>query len=199
MLILFALFLGALLNILVAGICAQFSQRPICTIAVARKVAIDKIMKEANPTPPIWPEFTVTGRGVTIVGRYPAIGGPYDERAAIVVHLSAGWPMRSMSAETAYNGQWTDPSPRLQLFDKPGPLGNLIGREMPLTPAWPDFAVNTLFYAAMCGFVIVPGLVRAAVRRHRHQCAACGYPIGTSPVCTECGRPVKSIAGGRRI
>ena len=37
-----------------------------------------------------------------------------------------------------------------------------------------------------------------AIRQHRIEerirsslCAACGYPIGTNAVCTECGRPVK--------
>ena len=44
--------------------------------------------------------------------------------------------------------------------------------------------------------VVVLILTLAAIWRiffppaKRGQCPACGYPIGTSPVCTECGKPV---------
>ena len=59
---------------------------------------------------------------------------------------------------------------------------------LPLRPLWPGFAINTLFYAGVlwvlfCG----PFSLRRMIRRRRGQCPACAYPIGKSPVCTECG------------
>jgi len=61
---------------------------------------------------------------------------------------------------------------------------------IPLRPLWPGFAVNTLFYAGVlwvlfCG----PFALRRMIRRRRGQCPHCAYPIGQSPVCTECGAP----------
>lgn len=179
------------INIFVAGLSAQFSQRPICTVKNSQDVAIDKIFKEPNPTQPIWPEFTVAGKGVTISGRYPEAGGRFNDQTMIVVNLSAGWPFRALTTETAHNGKWTDPSPRLELFSRPGPRGNYITRELPLTPVWWGFAGNTLLYAFVIWVLMGgPRKLRLLVRRHRHQCPACGYPIGTSPVCTECGTPL---------
>ena len=29
----------------------------------------------------------------------------------------------------------------------------------------------------------------------RGLCPACSYPVGTSPLCTECGKPVRPRAG----
>jgi hypothetical protein len=62
---------------------------------------------------------------------------------------------------------------------------------LPLKPRPLAFAVNTAFYATLawllCGG---PASIRRAWRTRNHQCAACAYPIGTSPVCPECGNPV---------
>jgi hypothetical protein len=61
------------------------------------------------------------------------------------------------------------------------------------TPLWPGFAVNTLFYAAIlwlliCGlFALRRFALRRFARVRRGLCPACAYPIGESPVCTECG------------
>ena len=56
------------------------------------------------------------------------------------------------------------------------------------------FAINTLFYAGVlwvlfCG----PFALRRMIRRRRGQCPACAYPIGQSPVCTECGAPHAAV------
>jgi hypothetical protein len=62
---------------------------------------------------------------------------------------------------------------------------------MPLRPLWPGFAINTIFYAAiLLALFFAPGSVRRMIRRRRGLCPACAYPVGTSPVCTECGKPV---------
>jgi len=59
---------------------------------------------------------------------------------------------------------------------------------IPFDPLWPGFAVNTLFYAGVLWVLFAgPFALRRKIRRRRGRCAACAYPIGQSPVCTECG------------
>jgi hypothetical protein len=62
---------------------------------------------------------------------------------------------------------------------------------LPLRPLWPGFAVNTLFYAGVLWMLFCgPFALRRMIRRRRGRCAHCNYPIGQSPVCTECGADV---------
>ena len=62
---------------------------------------------------------------------------------------------------------------------------------LPWHPLWPGFAVNTVFYAAMLWLLFAaPFRFRRYRRIKRGLCPACAYPIGTSDVCTECGKPV---------
>ena len=65
---------------------------------------------------------------------------------------------------------------------------------LPLRPLWLGFAGNTAAYAVgVCVVARLPRAVRRAVRRSRGSCVVCGYPVGVSPVCTECGRPVRVV------
>ncbi len=41
--------------------------------------------------------------------------------------------------------------------------------------------------ALLIGAFFVRPLVRRQARRRRGLCVVCGYPVGTSTVCTECG------------
>jgi hypothetical protein len=62
---------------------------------------------------------------------------------------------------------------------------------LPIGVLWPGFAINTIFYAAILGVLFfAPGELRQTIRRRRGLCPACAYPIGASPVCTECGAAV---------
>lgn len=66
--------------------------------------------------------------------------------------------------------------------------------QMPLTPIWPGFIVNTLFYAVVLWLLfIAPFEARRMFRRRRALCEKCAYPIGASPVCTECGAAVRAL------
>jgi hypothetical protein len=65
---------------------------------------------------------------------------------------------------------------------------------LPIGVDWMGSALNTLFYAAILWLLfITPGKVRRFIRIRRGLCPACAYPIGTSQVCTECGKPVKAL------
>lgn len=67
---------------------------------------------------------------------------------------------------------------------------------LPVRPVWPGFAVNTLLFSALA-YVPVGVLfwARRRARRLRGQCGACGYPVGVSAVCTECGSPLPMARG----
>ena len=93
----------------------------------------------------------------------------------------SGWPGRSFIGEKRIPGDdggswlrynWTD-----------------FNHSVPLRPLWPGFALNTVFYALLLWpLLAAPGIVRRRRRLKRGLCPACAYPIGTSPVCTECGK-----------
>jgi hypothetical protein len=115
-----------------------------------------------------------------------------------------GWPLYSMKCRWDY-GTMLTVTPRedrvaggirLSQFDGLGDSGYMVyDRALPLRPIWPGFAINTIFYAAilwlLCATPRIPGFVRRGIRARRGQCPACAYPIGSSDVCTECGRPLR--------
>ncbi len=72
-------------------------------------------------------------------------------------------------------------------------------RALPLTPVWPGFAINTIFYAAILWLLALgPFTARRMIRRKRGLCIKCGYDMrghsggggisgGGREVCPECG------------
>jgi hypothetical protein len=80
-------------------------------------------------------------------------------------------------------------------FDVSNKFGTSIKgevRRLPLTPLWPGFTINTLFYAAILWLLFAaPFALRRMRRIKRGLCPVCAYPVGASPVCTECGKPVR--------
>ena len=89
------------------------------------------------------------------------------------ITINAGWPMYALKRDWPSEQFGADRSVR--------------GLREPI---WPGFAVNTLFYAGVLWVVFAgPLALRRMIRRRRGQCPTCAYPIGQSPVCTECGTP----------
>lgn len=108
----------------------------------------------------------------------------------------AGWPMRSMrcrlenllgvpssrsmartGAVTIHSGIW------LESTNQPPSR-----RALPLEPIWFGFLVNTMFYAVLIAAMGIGVLrFRHWNRLRRGLCPGCTYPIGISPICTECG------------
>ncbi len=69
--------------------------------------------------------------------------------------------------------------------------------DLPLQPAWPGFAINMVFYGAILWLLFAALIaIRRRRRAKRGLCPACAYPVGTSAVCTECGR---NIATSRQV
>lgn len=66
---------------------------------------------------------------------------------------------------------------------------------LPLRPIIPGFAADAAIYTflAMTLFEL-PAAIRRLIRRRRGRCPRCGYPIGASPLCSECGQAVRPLA-----
>lgn len=116
-----------------------------------------------------------------------------------------GWPFRSMQWKnsTIFDGQQYQPPPIgkasimlpvwLETFSSVRTHGLPARRQLPIEPIWLGFAINSLLFAASLWAILRGwGVLRRFVRDKRGQCPNCGYPVGTSPVCTECGQPVAS-------
>ena len=104
----------------------------------------------------------------------------------------SGLPIRSLKWEATRSdgyllvitgGWWIGES---SLYER---LSMIYSKRLPLIPIWPGFAVNTIFYGAII-WLLIPGpfALRRLIRRRRGLCPACGYPVGESDVCSECGR-----------
>ena len=71
-------------------------------------------------------------------------------------------------------------------------LLNAGEHQLPYSPLWPGFALDTAFYGTLA-FLLwsAPGFVRRRVRKRRGLCVGCGYDLrgaaGGGP-CPECGR-----------
>ncbi len=111
----------------------------------------------------------------------------------------AGWPIHSLWGSTWFR---TDaPATRDEIVEYHHHAAMLVGSNhtltslmmdqslVPFAPLWPGFALNSVFYATFL-WLLVPGpfALRRFIRRKRGQCPACGYPVGDSAVCSECGK-----------
>ena len=131
---------------------------------------------------------------------YPPTVTVFPRQPEVVVS-SAGWPLRSLRSRTYLGpkqyhyalalggGQrgehlihaipFTGTPFQQHAF---GPLG------LPCMPAWPGFVVNSVLYALLITLVFMSG---RTLRRRRTGCSSCGYPIGHSDRCSECGALVE--------
>jgi len=122
---------------------------------------------------------------------------PFEPR---VEQIWVGWPMRSLYGAlwSSFKDNNTGIAEPIHVYSESlaAPWrGNHAGVRyvLPLTPLWPGFAVNTLFYAGVLWLLwATPFALRRIIRQRRGLCPACAYPIGTSRVCTECGQGVRS-------
>lgn len=117
-----------------------------------------------------------------------------------LVRIEAGWPMPALTGSFWTMGsrlnsriQQSIPIPIRLVYPSNTRATADDCTLVPILPLWPGFAINTLLYAATLWLLFAgPFALRRAIRRRRGLCIACGYPIGSSPVCTECGAAVTS-------
>lgn len=105
-------------------------------------------------------------------------------------HMRAGFPLRAFEAQ-----RWADFTPvpygnPPTTIDRGAWIVRRSGADylIPIGPIWLGLICNSLFYAGITLFGFsAAGWYRGTRRARRGLCPACGYPRGTSPVCTECG------------
>lgn len=155
-----------------------------------------------------WPQ---SGFGLTADGGEIS-GGTKKQQWALI----AGWPFRCLFYEqhrTALNASWASVAPfapptswREGLTipqwipwcsrERPGWANlNAIPEVcyLPVRPLWNGFVGNLLFYTVLLwSLSLAAGALSRLWRRHRRLCELCGYPRGTSPVCTECGAHLRT-------
>lgn len=97
--------------------------------------------------------------------------------------VALGWPAFSIRGD--YFGSWSDAANNP--FPSEARMSHLF-QLMALPVWWPGFLINWFLYALLLiAAVRGPGMIRRFVRVRRNRCVACGYPRGTSAVCSECG------------
>jgi hypothetical protein len=112
---------------------------------------------------------------------------PPRGRTPIYLRAEVGWPLKSLFSERIR------PNPRplnapfvhhsgIVVFDDSG------RHVLPFGVLPTGFAGNTIIYG-LPAWVLFTGAVITCrtIRRRRGLCGKCAYPIGVSPVCTECG------------
>jgi len=110
---------------------------------------------------------------------------------------------RAESAGATYNAiAWDRPSSICEGVAIPdwipGTQFSRMTRYLPTRVLWPGFAVNTIFYASILWLLLAgPCALRRRLRARHGQCQNCGYPIGVSPVCTECGEAISASSATR--
>ena len=117
----------------------------------------------------------------------PPNEGDYEQRA--VWEDARGWPLVCLLSYSADFGGRVKFPWALDVGGTQGPMG--LPRVLPLRPILMGNVVNTVSFAAgLWAIVLGPGTLRRFIRRRRHLCPACGYPVGESKLCTECGGEV---------
>jgi hypothetical protein len=121
-----------------------------------------------------------------------------------LVRIQTGWPLKTVEACGLGEGQGDDIGPagpaqsninRIGAFVLPAGVDRWSIRSgvwLPYLPIGYGALINTIFYAAIVWLLVrSPIEARRRFRQWRGLCARCGYPIGGSPVCTECGAAIK--------
>ncbi|MEK6700948.1 MAG: hypothetical protein AABZ53_01695, partial [Planctomycetota bacterium] len=66
----------------------------------------------------------------------------------------------------------------------------------PLRPIWSGLIIDSTLYAGLLfGAYAFVGFTIRARRMRRGVCVRCQYPVGISPVCTECGMSIPKRGG----
>jgi hypothetical protein len=112
-----------------------------------------------------------------------------DEQHRAVWEDARGWPLVCLVSYCHDFGGRVERPWSIDLGE-PQAVANLP-RVLPLRPILDRFAIDAVFFAVVLWAITLgPAAVRRFVRRRRHRCPACGYPVGESDRCTECGAAV---------
>ena len=122
-------------------------------------------------------------------------------RSATSLAVLSGWPLSTLSATTRIpdsilpRASWMNGVEVPASFHPASVAGQgrfaqfpTIRRPLPLRIEWSGAILGSLFWAAAMG---LPLMVARYIRRYRRlihaKCPACGYPLGATATCSECG------------
>jgi len=159
------------------------------------------------PFDSMWVGMAFHGRGAEFLeisiesSEREDIVGPRLSMMPCLNLIRAGWPCLGLEGWILEDGTPGRPAFLPSIHYAIGLPNNYVNasrlsmqRVLPLKPMWPGLLKNWVFWTAAVVMIwMIPWTARRIVRRIRHRCAACGYPVGTSPVCTECGRRVTAM------
>ncbi len=198
--LLFLLFLGAIVNVSVAWAACLITTHPATVPPGFR-------MEGGGPwRVPFTTDWTgdvraVASRyGLRIDQHYGLIQNPPVNKTMFNI-WRAGWPFHSMTWLEPHAAPWASLSwggfgEAWRHGIWPGAVHEAGARmepwrRLPLRPEWPGFAANTIAFAGLWWVALFGTREwRRSRRRRVGRCIQCGYPIGVSDVCTECGNPV---------
>ena len=203
------LLVGALLNVCIAWALQLWGKQPIPdpenisghlgTLGPSERSSWARASGQGWPERPnvVWVQEFVGGRFTDLFAQSPEVdstGLTEDEHLELirtqfsytVEIVERGWPARTVSMERWYE------------FHYPGPFQwqcngyPVAGRYIPIRLLWGGFVANTVVYAAFfAAAVAAPFLAVRFLRARRGCCLNCGYPVGDSSQCPECGQPVR--------
>jgi hypothetical protein len=194
---------GAIINIAVAWGCALWANDPSHHEA-ANDADVTREWPEAAPLS--WTdEALVVSNSNWAITEITAVGGVRISTAVIarMYILEAGIPWRALNrivCQDEWAGESLDAVARhepttwkegMAVPERLDWLDRQFRGVLPVLPIWPGFAINTIVYAGILWLLFAaPFVVRRRRRIKRGLCPTCAYPIGSSDLCTECGRPV---------
>ena len=206
--ILGVLFAGMTVNVLLAWACVLWS--PLSPFDSNYKHAVVLSFAPKNPgIDETWylPEDVLHGFGVQFMDGfldyrvYPRNMNHNIRRQ--IGRIRAGFPLLSVEAQVNHDhmgpgypvppARFAHAKPRsndgILLPNQSVSMGYFgLPKALPLRPMWLCFVINSLLYAAI---LAAPMVIRRYSRFRRRLCLRCGYPIGQSAVCTECGQLIK--------
>jgi hypothetical protein len=223
LLLLLCLVLGASSNVLVAWIAAARSEQLMYERDDERPATAEDLpgyLATFWPPPVRYREAVGLGFGVSMDEMVCTEISPasYDDQLfawnegpmrAILIRVRFGWPMRSMSFDSyglqgelskESKGEFFDRCERAagmrawRQFPKWTPISPRSRRGVPRAILPLGFVANTAGFSTVFAFLLGIRSIRNWIRRNRGLCPHCAYPVSTSCVCTECGKPVKSRA-----
>jgi hypothetical protein len=194
---------GAVVNIAVAWGCSAFAK--VGTPLKVRPTAADEAWFRAEAPFPLTEHWQVLDEVVTIHGFGQSIRGVLANdgdkllEGALAYRHDVGWPAASLRFSGFSHRRRHDDGSRTQTEHCVGRIrlpwassGTRFGQADIL---WSAFVANSLLYATMLWLLVGgPFALRRILRVKRGLCARCAYPIGDSPLCTECGKPVATCS-----
>ena len=123
------------------------------------------------------------------------------------VVCARGWPALAMRCRVDLHG---DRRPKWEVrsaVNLTEPQSGLLVM-LPLSPIWPAFAINTVFYAVILWVLFAaPFALRRRRRINRGLCVNCAYDLrgresiasGCGHVCPECGTAVVGVPAARDV